>query len=375
MKLTCDKQQLQDALSLVGRAVSNKTTNPILECILLKAADALSLTASDLDITINVENVPAEVEQQGNVALNAKLLTEVVRKMPGDFITLDVDNNVAFIKSGRSKLKIVGQPAEEFPTTPEDEIIYIGTKYKLKAPILRDMIRKTIFSVSTDPSNLVLTGELMQINDNRLRVVAVDMFRISFRSEILNGENTVESKSIVPAKALNELSRILPTSEKENEVNFYFTEKRAVFETNEFTLSSRIIEGNYIRFEQIFSEDFATKAICNRQELLSMFERAILVASDSRMLPIKIDIGNDEINVSTSSERGEVDDVVECKVDGKELTIYFNPRYFIEALRALEDEQVELKFNTQLSPCNIKGVNAEMDARYLIVPLRPPSQV
>ena len=372
MKLTCDKQQLQDVLSLVGRAVSSKTTNPILECILLKAVEGLSLTATDLDITINVENVPAEIEQQGSVALNAKLLLEVVRKLSGDFITIVVENNVAFIKSGRSKLKIIGQPAEEFPTTPEDEIEYIGTKYNLKAPILRDMIRKTIFSVSSDPSNVTLTGEFMQIIDNSLRVVAVDMFRISFRSEVLTGEVLAESKAIVPSKALNELSRILPT-ETDSEVNFYFTEKRAVFETKEFTLSSRIIEGNYIRFEQVFSEDFSTKAVCNRLELLSMFEMAVLIATDSRLLPIKIMVGNDEINVITNSERGEVDDNVECTVDGKELTIYFNPRYFIEALRVLEDEQVELKFNTQLSPCNIKGVNAEIDARYLIVPLRPPS--
>jgi len=374
MKLTCDKQQLLDSLTLVGRAVPSKTTKPILECILLQAVEGLSLTATDLDITINVENVPAEVEEEGSVALNAKLLTEVVRKMPGDFITLEVNNDVAFIKSGRSKLKIIGQPAVQFPVTPAEEMDYNGAKYNIKAPILRDMVKKTIFSVSTDPSNIPLTGEFLQISGDSLRVVAVDMFRISFRSEVLNGEEIAESKAIVPAKALNELSRIVST-ESDSEVNFYFTEKRAVFETNEFTLSSSIIEGNYIRFEQIFSEDFATRAVCKRAELLSMFERAILVAPDSRMLPIKIIIGNDEINVSTSSERGEVDDVIECDVDGKELTIYFNPRYYIEALRALEDEEVELKFNTQLSPCNIKGVNAEIDARYLIVPLRPPASV
>jgi len=378
MNLTCERNQLTDALTLVGRAVSSRTSMSILECVLLRAdEDGLTLSGNNLDISIDTASIPAEIDEPGGIALDAKQFTEIIRKISGEFVTIETDiNNVALIKSGRTRLKIAGKPMEEFPVMDESELTGASAVYTIKASLLRDMIRQTIFSVSPDQSKPVLTGELMEIKDNILRVVAVDMFRISYRSEVLScdaeDDKGSDSKAVVPAKAMTELSRILPT-EAEEDVSFYFTEKRAIFSTKAFTLVSRILEGDFIRYDQIFNEDFITMVTANRMELLSVFERAMLVVTDNQMIPMEINITDDDFTISSGTESSQVDDGIPCETDGKDLTIYFNPRYFIEALRVIEDERIALKFNTQRSPCTIKGVDTETDYKYLIVPLRGPN--
>ena len=371
MTLTCEKQQLQDALGLAVRAVSTRTTMPILECVLLTAKDdGLSLIASNLELTINTSPIPADIKKTGSIALDAKLFSEIVRKMPGEVISITVDDkNSVQVKSGRAKLMISCQPADEFPVMSDAELVPVNKGYTLKAQTLKDMIRQTIFSVSNDQSKLILTGELIEVKDNIMRMVAVDMFRISYKATPLE-EECDNYKAVVPAKALGELSRMLPSGDSD-EVNIELTEKRIIFKSKDFTLISNLLEGEFIRYDQIFNEDFSTIVEVNRNDLLNAFERAVLVATENKMLPIKLDINDDDIAIRSSSERGESDDGIPCKTDGKPLTISFNPRYFIESLRAVEDENIVLKFNTQLSPCTIRGLEENSDFKYLIVPLRP----
>ena len=376
MTLTCDKQQLQDALGLAVRAVNSRTSMTILECVLLVAQDGgLTLNASNLELTINTSPIAADIINPGSVALDAKLFSEIIRKMPGEVVSITVDdNNSVEVKSGRSRLVISGRPADEFPVMAEAELVPVNSGYKLKAQALKDMIRQTIFSVSADQSRLILTGELIEVKDNIMRIVAVDMFRISYKATPLTSEESNEDcencKAVIPAKALGELSRMLPSDENE-EVSVKLTEKRVIFMSKDFTLISNLLEGEFIRYDQIFNEDFATVVEVSRSDLLNAFERAVLVATESKMLPVKLDINDDDITIRSGSERGETEDGIPCKTDGKALTISFNPRYFIEALRAVEEEIVVLKFNTQLSPCTIRGMEEGSDFKYLIVPLRP----
>jgi len=371
MILTCEKQHLQDALGLAIRAVNQRTTMPILECVLLTAKDnGLSLSASNLELTIHTSPIPADINTPGSVALDAKLFSEIVRKMPGEVVSISVDdkNNVQ-VKSGRSRLMISCQPSDEFPVMSDAELVPINKGYSLNAQALKEMIRQTIFSVSTDQSKLILTGELIEVKDNIMRMVAVDMFRISYKAIPLE-EECDNYKAVVPAKALGELSRMI-TSDENEKISILLTEKRIIFKSKDFTLISNLLEGEFIRYDQIFNEDFTTIVEVNRNDLLSAFERAVLVATENKMLPIKLDISDDDLSIRSSSERGETEDGIPCKTDGKALTISFNPRYFIEALRAVEEEIVVLKFNTQLSPCTIRGLEENSDFKYLIVPLRP----
>ena len=372
MNFTCNKQQLQDALNLAIRAIAIRSTKPILECVLLTVEEGLGLTlsASNLEISINTAAIDADIRVPGSIALDAKLFSEIIRKMPGDIVSIDVDSKLnAQVKSGRARLVIAAQPGDEFPVMASSELVPLHDSFSIKSLALKDMIRQTIFSVSTDQSRMVLTGELLEVKDNALRMVAVDMFRVSYKSAPLEG-NCPDCKAVVPAKALGELSRLLSADENED-VSIQLTNKRVVFTCSNFTLISNLLEGEFIRYDQIFNEDFITIVEVNRNELLNALERAILVATENRMLPIRFDITDDDLTTSSRSERGETEDGVPCKTEGKPLSITFNSRYFIEALRAADDEIVVLKFNTQLSPCTIRGNTEGSDYKYLIVPLRP----
>ena len=373
--LTCEKQRLQDALSLAVRAVSPRTTMAILECVLLTAQNGVGLTISASNLEINIDTAPiaADITMPGSVALDAKLFSEIIRKMPGELVSLTADhNNNVEVKSGRSRLTIVGQPGDEFPVMSESELVPVNQGYNLPAQTLKDMIRQTIFSVSTDQSKMVLTGELIEIKDNAMRMVAVDMYRISYKSSPLQGTAT-DSKAIVPAKALGELSRMLPTGSGDSEeVSVQLTEKRIIFKASNFTMISNLLEGEFIRYDQIFNEDFITAVEVNRTDLLNAFERAVLIALEGKNLPTKLEINDDDLMISSRNDRGdETEDGIPCKTDGKPLTISFNPRYFLDVLRAVDDENIVLKFNTQLSPCTIRGTEEGSDYKYLIVPLRP----
>jgi DNA polymerase-3 subunit beta len=371
MIITCDKQQLQDALALAGRAVSSRTTNPILECVLLTAVKGvgLSIVGNDKEICIETAAISAEVEEAGSVALDAKLFTEIVRKISGDSIVIETDEKFnAVCKSGRSRLKIAGQSPDEFPMISENEL-ETKSRFKIRARLLKDMIRHTIFSVAVDQTKPILTGEKIEIKNNILEMVAIDMFRIAYSSVDMDGD--AQAMAVVPGKALSELSRILP--DNDDEIGFFFTQNKAVFEAAGFRLVSGLLAGDFIRYDQIYNEDFSTMLVVERVPFLNAFERAVLVASENRMLPVKLDIQDDDITISAQSDRGQVEDGVPCETEGKDLTIYFNPKYFIDVLRAIEEDRVVVKFNTQLSPCTVRGLDSERGFRYLIVPLRPPA--
>ncbi|MCL2190003.1 MAG: DNA polymerase III subunit beta [Defluviitaleaceae bacterium] len=383
MKITCDKGVLLEGLNLVGRAVSSRTTKAILECVLLvtRGGNGLTLCGNDLEMSITTAVLNADVEEQGTIALNAKLFTDIVRKMPGDYIHIEVDDKgVAEVTSGRAKMKIYGLAGDEFPIIPEKELENISVKYRIKAATLRDMIRQTIFSVSMDQSKLILTGELFEIKNGLLQVVSVDMHRISYRSYRFEGEVS-DHNAVIPARALHELSRVLPGDE-EGEISFYFTDKRVVFDSPMFTFVSRLLVGDFIRYDQIFNEDFNTLLTVERTVFLNALERALLVAGENKLIPIKMDIKDDELVMTAStSERGTAHDEIPCGTDGQDLTIYFNPRYIIDALRAIEEEQVQIKFTGAKSACTVRGLKTESedgttppdDQKYLIVPLRGPA--
>jgi DNA polymerase-3 subunit beta len=389
MKLRCDKELLLDGLNLVGRAVSSRSTKPILECVLLftRTTGGLVLCGNDLEVCITTSTIDADVELPGMIALNARLFTDIVRKMPGDNIQIDVnEQGVAEVSSGRAVMKIFGLPGEEFPLIPESELAHTNARYKIGTAKLRDMIRQTIFSVSQDQSKLILTGELFDIKDDKLEVVSVDMHRISYVSHDFEKEENkgLSYNGVIPAKALHELSRVLSGNE-ENEVIFYFTDNRVVFDAAEFTFVSRLLVGEFIRYEQIFNEDYNTLLTVERIILLNALERALLVAGDNKLIPIKMEIKDNELTVTAqTAERGHAHDEIECSTDGQDLTIYFNPRYIIDALRAIEEERVQIKFMGPKSAATMRAVKDDQndeqdelqtreDQKYLIVPLRGPA--
>ncbi|MDD3570672.1 MAG: DNA polymerase III subunit beta [Lachnospiraceae bacterium] len=365
MKLTCSRDALLNGINIVSKAVSNRTTLPILECILLKTYDdGFKMTGNDLELGIKTALIDADIEQQGSVALEAKLFSDIIRRVDGETVNIFCGNNNAVVLScGKSEFKIMGQPGDDFPEIPTVEQSFA---YTLKQKDLRNMITETIFSIAIDESKPQLTGELIEIKGTSINIVAVDGYRISYkRATVSEAETPV--KVIVPGKTLKEISKIL--SSDEEDVDLYITDKHILFDLQGNIIVSRLIEGDFIKYDQTFTDEFKTRVIIDRIDIISSLERASLVSRDARKVPVKIDIQKDKMIITSQTEMGTAYEEIKIDAVGDNLKIAFNPKYLIDALRAIEDEVISIQFNTALSPCIIKPEDGDI-YKYLVLPLR-----
>lgn len=367
MHIICKKDILINNINIVLKSVASRTTLPILECILLKAdKNGFKLISNDLELGIETANIEADIIEKGMVALEAKIFSDIIKNMPDGNISITVDDkNVAHIQNGKTKFQILGQKGEDFPTlnTVEKE-----EKYTIKESLLKNMIKQTKFSVSTDESKPILTGELLEIKEGYLNIVAIDGFRVSFRRTVVD-KNFKNAEVVVPAKTLNEVIKILSDKE-ESTVNLYFNENYILFELDSCIIVSRLLEGEFLKYEQIFTEDYKTKIEIDKINFLNSLERASLISKDNKKTPVKLEIKNDENLVITSNtDFGTSYEEMSIGLEGEGLSIAFNPKYLIEALKAIEDDKIFIQFMTSLSPCIIKGINND-DYKYLILPLK-----
>ena len=365
MKLHCSRELLLNALTIVNKAISNKTTLDILKCILLTATEkGLIVTATDLELGIQSAPITAAIEETGSIALEAHLFTEIIRKVNGTEVFIQTnEKNETSISCGFSDFKIVGQNGEDFPTLPKVEK---KQEYKMLQSNLKNMIRQTIFSIAQEESKPILTGELLEFKQNQIQMVSVDGYRISFRKEEVS-ENNREIQVVVPGKTLSEINKIL--SNEERVVLLYTTDKHILFDIDGNIVVSRLLEGDYIKYEQSFSEDYKTKFYVNTTDFLQTLERVSLVSQNNKKIPVKLDITEKKLIVKAQAEMGTAYEEIHVDVEGEALQIAFNPRYLIEALRVIEDDKVAVQFTTSLSPCIMKPLQGEA-FRYLILPLR-----
>ncbi|NMA82250.1 MAG: DNA polymerase III subunit beta [Epulopiscium sp.] len=365
MKIICNKSSLLNGVNTVLKAVSSRTTLPILECILLEADENnFKLISTDLELGIESQ-VDATVIKPGSIALESKIFSEIVRKLPDSTVEISVDeNNMTTIICEKSQFKIAGQSGSEFPPLPEVEK---NNQFSLSQTVLKDMIRQTIFSVAVEETRQILTGELIEIKNQSLHMVSVDGYRVSFRKTDLSIENELV-EVVVPGKTLNEISKILST-EDEDKVSLYFTDKHVLFDLGTSIVVSRLLEGEFLKYEQIFSADYETKIVVDRRELLMSIERAALISRENKKNPVKVEIKQEQLVITSNTELGTAYEEIQIQMEGKDLVIAFNPRYVIDALRAIEDEKICIQFTSSLSPCIIQPIEGE-DYKYLILPIR-----
>lgn len=366
MKFTCKREQLQNGINIVSKAVSGRTTLPILECILLTVSnEGFKLTANNLELGIETAIMEADVYETGIIAIESKLFSEIIRRVNGEFVSIETDDkNIAHISSGFSDFKITIQEGDDFPMLPAVEK---NNEYILYQNDLKNMIRQTIFSIAQDESKPVLTGELLELSLNSMNMVSVDGYRISYRKcNLVKGNDDISV--IVPGKTLNEISKILST-ENEDTVSIYVTEKHILFDLGQSIVVSRLIEGEYIKYKQSFTEDFKTRIFVNRSELIASLERASLISRDSKKIPVKLDINQSKIVINSNAELGTAHEEMDIECDGDGLKIAFNPRYLIDALKAIDEDKVSIQFTASLSPCIIKPFEGD-EYKYLILPLR-----
>lgn len=363
MKIVCTKSNLVKGVSTVSKAVPSKTTMPILECILIDATnDVIKLTANDMELGIQTE-VEGSIIDRGMIAIDAKIFSDIVRKLPDNEVTIETDSNLqTVITCEKAKFDIAGKPGEEFsylPVIEKDESIEIS-QFTLK-----EVIRQTIFSIADTESNKMMTGELFEIKDNVLRVVSLDGHRISIRKIALK-DTVTDKKLIVPGKTLTEISKIL-SGEVESIVSISYTSNHIVFEFDNTIVVSRLIDGEYFRVDQMLSNDYETKVKINKKELLSCIDRATLLVKEGDKKPIIIHIGDEIMQLQIKSQIGSMNEEIYITKEGKDLLIGFNPKFLIDALRVIDEEEVTLYLMNAKAPCFIK--DDEESYIYLILPV------
>ena len=363
MKLICQKSNLLNGVQIVSKAVSNKTTMSILECILIDASKGIiTLTANDMDLGIET-TIEGDIIERGVIALDAKMFLNIVRDLPDSDITIETDSYCkTVITCEKTKYTIIGKSGEDFsylPTVEKEDSIIIS-QFTLK-----EVVRQTIFSISDNDNNKLMTGELFEINGNELKVVSLDGHRISIRKIQLK-ENYKPKKVIVPGKTLNEVSKILPGG-ADSDVVIYFTSKHIVFEFDNTTVVSRLIEGEYFRIDQMLSSDYETKIKINKKELFNCINRATHLVKEGDKRPIILSITEGSMELKINSTYGSMNEDIDIDKQGKDLMIGFNPKFLLDALRVIDDEEVELYMVNPKAPCFIK--NFEEDYIYLILPV------
>lgn len=369
MKFICNKSDLLKGVNIVSKAVPVRTTMSILECILIDtSANKIKLTANDMELGIETI-IQGEILEAGIIALDAKIFLEIVRKLPDNEVTIETDQTFkTLITCEKAKFNIIGKSGEDFSYLP-----YVERKDSISMSqfTLKEVIRQTIFSITDNENNKLMSGELFEINENKFKVVSLDGHRISIRNIELK-ESYEPKKVIVPGKTLNEISKILPGSAEED-VLLFFTDNHIIFEFDETTVVSRLIEGEYFKIEQMLSSDYETKVNINKKELLDCIDRASLLIKEGDKKPIIMNITDTTMELKINSFIGSMNEDIDIEKEGKDILIGFNPKFFIDALRVIDEEEVTIYMVNPKAPCFIKDENESYI--YLILPVNFNSSV
>ena len=363
MRFSCDTNDLNASLSIVSRALAARSSKPILEGILFEACDeGLRLTCTDLALGIET-TIPATFTEEGRVVLPGKLLCEVVRKLPSGTAEFSIsDRLAATIRCASSRTTITGMDPVEYPELPE----VAGPTFSMPQSVLRDMIGRTLFAIAVDESRPILTGCLFEIGKEEMRVVALDGFRLALRRERVTGPEK-DVAAVIGGKVLGDVGRIL--ADTEEPVSLCFSRSHVQLNMGATHIVARLLEGEFIRYRQILPEEWQTRVRVARTELSSAIDRASLIAREGKSNLVCFRIDGDTLDVTSNSETGDVEEKLPVTTEGKDLSIAFNVRYITDVLKALADDEVFMRFNSNVSPCVICPTEGD-GYLYLVLPVR-----
>jgi DNA polymerase-3 subunit beta len=365
MKISVNQSLLSKVLNVVSKAVSSRTTIPILKGILLKTVpEGLKLSASDLDISIE-KTVPVTVLEEGSVVVPASLFTDIVKMLPNGEIEISCDPSMnVTIKCLTSEYSIVGQSPEEFPSIGE---ISAKETYEFDKNAFKEMISRTSFAASIDESKGIIVGILMELDEGAMNMVALDGFRMAVaRSSVASLDR---KRIIINARILSEINKILMDIPDADTVKLTLDEKRGVVDISDTKIIIRLLEGEFIRYRDILPKEHKVRVTANRKELVDAIERASVMARKGKNNLIVLSVADDRLTITSRSEEGTVREELFIQLEGDEIRIGFNAKFILDALKAVDDEEILLDMNTSVSPCLIRPV--EGDAyEYLILPVR-----
>lgn len=365
MRFTCTQQALNKAINTVIKAVSSRTTIPILKGILFKVEGGeLILLSSNLDISIETR-IPVQDAEEGSCVINARLISEIVRRLPNSLMSFSSDerDNLKLVCLG-SEFMIVTMSADEYPQTINSAE---GDQCSVNIKEICELVRKTSFAASIDEKKGILTGCLLKFKNDGMEMVALDGFRMAIaRTDALSG---IEGKIVIPASLMNDVSKLIAEAEESEEVVINIDPKRVGFRYDSTKISVRQLEGEFIAYEGILPKEWKTRFTVEREELMSSIERASLFAKEGKNNLIKMNILPGIIKINSRSEEGNVNESVLAETEGSDLLIGFNSKYIIDTLRAVDDESMSFEMTGSNSACLIKPVEGD-DFVYLVLPVR-----
>ena len=368
MKFICEKDKLLKAINSVTKAVASKTTMPILEGILIQTNDnEIKLTTYDLEIGIEYI-IECNVKDQGATVVNAIMFSEIIRKLPDTEINITLnDKNLLVIECEGSLYKLATMNPSEFPELPQ---ISIENSIEIEQNTLKDMIRKTIFAVSTEENRPIFTGCLFEISNNKLNLVAVDGFRLAWKNKFLPNKIN-DFTAVIPGRTLNEINKIILDSF--DPIKIGVAKNQALFEMENCKIVTRLLDGEFLNYSSVIPENWETRIRVNRNNMQNSFERISLISSSTiekeKKYPVKVSIDIGKVTISCTNQTGDAKEEMYVSTEGKNLEVGFNPKYFLDALRAIDDEEVFIDFGSNVSPCIIRPVE-EGDYIYMILPIR-----
>lgn len=365
MKFICSRDRLMEAISIVQKAVATRSTLPILDGILVEAENGVKLTGYDLETGIEFQ-IEADVPETGSIVINARMFGDIIRKLPDDIVSIETTSNLAVqIECGSTHFSIKGLRADDYPKIP---VVEDALQLTLPQTLMKEMIRQTIFAVSNDESRPILNGCYLVCDGKGVEMVSIDGFRLALRRNEL-GEDLPAMHFIVPGKALNEVGRILASNE--NPVEVYPSQNHILFNIGKVKLVSRLIQGEYMNYRGIIPQTAETTMTIDPKAMMAAIERASLViTTDDRRYPVRLSMPDDEtLVVSANTEIGTLREEISVAMTGNRIDIDFNPRYFLEALKVIDEDEISIVFNGSMGPCVLRPVDSQEFA-YLVLPLR-----
>lgn len=370
MKIIFEKDKMIKALNSVTKAVATKTTMPILEGILIQTNnDDIKLTCYDKELGIEYIIKENNVLEQGSIVVNAIMFSEIIRKLPDTNITISInDNNLLVIECEGSVYKLATMNPDDFPQLPE---INVENSIELEQNTIKDMIRKTIFAISTEENRPVFTGCLFEVKNNKLNVVAVDGFRLAWKSKVLNTK-TNDFEAVIPGRTLQEINKILADSF--DLIKLGISKNQALFEIENCKIVTRLLDGEFLKYSEVIPKKWETRIRVNKNLISNCFERISLISSSSmekeKRYPVKLNVEVGKIKISCTNQTGDAKEEIFTTTEGQDLEAGFNPKFFLDVFRNIDDEEVYINFGTSISPSVIKSIEDDGDYQYMILPVR-----
>ena len=365
MRFTCEKSMLVTGLNITSRTVAQKSSLSVIEGILCKASDGLTLTGYNMETAITY-SIEAEVSDAGNCILPARLFGDIVRRLPEGPVTVVVDDNYKVsIRAGYASFTISAEGAEDYPELPD---VGSGRSILIPQNALKELIGGTIFAVSENQGRPIHTGVKFEVEDSAISAIAVDGFRLARRTYHTDAAAGRSMAFVVPAQGLKEVEKILTDSEED--VSFVMGQKHILYQIGNATLVCRLLEGDFLDWRRVVPTGCPIKLCANVGELSSSIDRVGMIVSEKYKSPVRCVFGNQVLNLRTNTTIGAAEDQCSIAGDGKELEIGFNVRYLADALRAIPSEEVTLELTNGLSPIVLTPADDKYDYSYMVLPVR-----